>query len=284
MPACKRRRLIDIVSVLDEIKSLLNVQDYNSIKLLLAAYDKTEGQIARDQKKFTTKSTLYIKTCHYIFEQLPAPLLAISKVVAILNRIEKVTLESKTLPKDSLLSATILRIKSEMAHEITEEKNKIIQDCSQLQISMRIKSMSMILQVNADQLHACSDSCSLIENILPEYILENKYYMTLRNYCLLGAMLLFIENKKTELTTILCKTRSLRHAENVYNYSDLEKAETDIYRMIESERKAKSVKRENARVQKKSIKNLEDEITILENEHKKATDKLRSIRLENDEK
>jgi len=63
---------------------------------------------------------------------------------------------------------------------------------------------------------------------------------------------------------------------------DLEKAETNIYRMIESERKAKSLKRENSKIQKKSIKNLEDEISILENELKKATEKLRIIRLEND--
>jgi hypothetical protein len=279
MPACKRRKLTDIVAVLAEIQTHLHENDYNNIRILLAAYDRIEGQISRDQKKFTTKPTLYTKTCHYIFEHLPGPLLAISKVVAILERIEKVTLESKTLPRDSLLSVTILRVKAEVAQKIIEDKNKIIQECSQLQVSIRLNSMSMILQVNPHLSGAKSD----IENTLGEYIIENKHYIILRNYCLLGAMLLFTENKKTELTKILCTTRKLWHAENVYNYADLEKAETEIYRMIESERKAKSVKREHAKVQKKSIKNLEDEISILENEYKQAIEKLKTIRLEIEE-
>jgi len=284
MAGCKRtRKLTDIVSVLDEIQNHLrisNITTYNHIKTLLAAYDKTESQIARDQKKYTSKSTLYTKTCHYIFENLAAPLLAINKVIAILGRIDKVTLESKTLAKDLALSDTVLRIKTEAAHAYTEQQDNTVQRCSQLQVSIRIKSMSMILQVNPELSAQESDRCVLVENILPPYILSNKHYLILRNFCLLGAMLLFTENQKFELTKILCKTRTLWYADKVYNCADLEKAETNIYRMIESERKAKAVKKENAKIQKKSIKNLDDEIGILENELKQATDKLRIIRLE----
>jgi len=284
MAGCKRsRKLADIVAVLDEIQTHLrvnNITTYNNIRTLLAAYDKTESQIARDQKKYTPKSTLYTKTCHFIFENLATPLLAINKVIAILSRIEKVTLESRTLPKHSALCDTVLRIKTEAMRAYTEQQENIVERCSQLQVSIRIKSMSMILQVNPELSGEESDRCVLVENILPPYILNNKHYLILRNFCLLGAMLLFTEKQNSELTKILCQTRTLWYADKVYNYADLEKAEINIYRMIESERKAKSVKRENAKIQKKSIKNLEDEITILENELKQATDKLQTIRLE----
>jgi len=286
MAGCKRqRKLTDIVSVLDEIHSHLHINHittYNNIKTLLAVYDKTESQIAREQKKYTSKNILYTKTCHFVFENLATPLLAINKVISILGRIDKVTLQSKTLPKDAALSDTILLIKTEMAREYTENQNKIVQECSQLQVSIRIKSMSMILQVNQKLSAEESDTCVVVEDILPPYILNNKHYMILRNFCLLGAMLLFTEKQNSELTKILCQTRTLWYADKVYNCVDLEKAETNIYRMIESERKAKSLKRENSKIQKKSIKNLEDEISILENELKKATEKLRIIRLEND--
>jgi len=286
MAGCKRqRKLTDIVSVLDEIHSYLHINHittYNNIKTLLAVYDKTESQIAREQKKYTSKNILYTKTCHFVFENLATPLLAINKVISILGRIDKVTLQSKTLPKDAALSDTILLIKTEMAREYTENQNKIVQECSQLQVSIRIKSMSMILQVNQKLSAEESDTCVVVEDILPPHILNNKHYMILRNFCLLGAMLLFTEKQNSELTKILCQTRTLWYADKVYNCVDLEKAETNIYRMIESERKAKSLKRENSKIQKKSIKNLEDEISILENELKKATEKLRIIRLEND--
>jgi len=53
-------------------------------------------------------------------------------------------------------------------------------------------------------------------------------------------MLVFTENRKIELTRILSQTRRLRHAESVYSHTDLEKAETDIYRMIEAEQKGKA--------------------------------------------
>jgi len=284
MAGCKRsRKLTDIVAVLGEIQTHLRVNNtatYNNIKTLLAAYDKIESQIARDQKKYTPKSILYTKTCHFIFENLAKPILAIHKVIAILSRIDKVTLESKTLPKGSALSDTILRIKTEVMREYTEQQDNIVQQYSQLQVSIRIKSMSMILQVNPELSGEESNQCVLVENILPAYILNNKHYLILRNFCLLGAMLLFTENQKIELTKILCQTRTLWYADKVYSYADLEKAETNIYRMIESERKAKALKRENAKIQKKSIKNLENEISILENELKQATDKLRTIRLE----
>ena len=286
MAGCKRqRKLTDIVLVLDEIHSHLRINHittYNNIKRLLAAYDKTESHIAREQKKYTSKNILYTKTCHFVFENLATPLLAINKVICILGRIDKVTLQSKTLPKDAALSDTILLIKTEMAREYTENQNKIVQECSQLQVSIRIKSMSMILQVNQKLSAEESDTCVVVEDILPPYILNNKHYMILRNFCLLGAMLLFTEKQNSELTKILCQTRTLWYADKVYNCVDLEKAETNIYRMIESERKAKSLKRENSKIQKKSIKNLEDEISILEDELKKATEKLRIIRLEND--
>jgi len=284
MAGCKRqRKLSDIVSVLDEIKILIaekHTTTYNHIKTLLAAYDKTESQIARDQKKYTPKHILYTKTCHFIFENLVTPLLAINKVIAILGRIDKVTSQSKTLPKDAALSDTILLIKTEMAREYTEKQNNIVQQCSQLQVSIRINSMSIILKVNPELSPEESDRCVSLEEILTPHILNNKHYLMLRNFCLLGAMLLFTENQNLELTKILCQTRTLWYADKVYNCADLEKAETNIYRMIESERKAKAVKRENAKIQKKSIKNLDDEIGILENELKQATDKLRIIRLE----
>jgi len=284
MAGSKRpRKLTDIVAVLDEIQTLFRVNHtttYNNIKTLLAAYDKTESQIAREQKKYTPKHILYTKTCHFIFENLATPLLAINKVIAILGRIDKVTLQSKTLPKDAALSDTILLVKTEMAREYTEKQNTIVQQCSQMQVSIRIKSMSMILQVNPKLSGEEPNSCVLVENILPAHILNNKHYLILRNFCLLGAMLLFTESQKLELTKILCQTRTLCYADNVYTYADLEKAETNIYRMIESERKSKAVKRENSKIQKKSIKNLDDEIGILENELKQATDKLKTIRLE----
>ena len=94
-------------------------------------------------------------------------------------------------------------------------------------------------------------------------------------------MFVFTENRKIELTRILSQTRRLRHADSVYNHADLENAEIVIHRMIEAERKAN--RRENAKVQTRSIKILEDEIRILENEHKRATEKLRTIRLEVEE-
>jgi len=100
------------IEVMNEIQPLLHINDYNKIKTLLAAYDKTESQITREQKKYNSETKLYSKPCHFIFEYLTTPLLAISKVVAILNRIDKVTLESKILPKDAVLSATILKIKT----------------------------------------------------------------------------------------------------------------------------------------------------------------------------
>jgi len=47
--------------------------------------------------------------------------------------------------------------------------------------------------------------------------------------------------------------------------------------------KPRTVRGENAKVQTKSIKILEDEIRILENEHKRATEKLKTIRFEVEE-
>jgi len=129
MAGCKRqRKLTDIVLVLDEIHSHLRINHittYNNIKRLLAAYDKTESHIAREQKKYTSKNILYTKTCHFIFENLATPLLAINKVISILSTIEKITLESKTLPKDSALSGIVLRIKTEAARAYTKEQENI---------------------------------------------------------------------------------------------------------------------------------------------------------------
>ena len=148
---------------MNEIQPLLHINDYNTIKTLLAEYHKTESQITREKKMYNSKTKLYSKTCHCIFEYLTTPLLAISKVVAILNRIDKVTLESKTSTKDAILSATILRIKTSVAKEYTEQKIRIVQECSEVQISIRIKSMSMILQVNPDMSGDESEHCPLIE-------------------------------------------------------------------------------------------------------------------------
>jgi len=133
MPSCKRpRKLSDIVSVLDIIQKHVDVDDYNYITMLLSLYDKTERKLAREQKKYTSKASLYSKTCHEIFEDFPLPLLGMSKIGMVLKRIELVTNESKTLSKNDFLSNTISKTFNLKIIEYATKNEKIVIQCSQL--------------------------------------------------------------------------------------------------------------------------------------------------------
>jgi hypothetical protein len=274
MPQTKRpRKMNDIVSVLDQVANYVNEQDYENIKMLLSVYDKIEAQITRQQKKFVSKVTLYTKTCHSIFEQLPGPLLAMCKVSTILDRVHEVMVSATTMSKEEEFSKVIHNMKTKSNNEYAQKKASIVQNCTQLQISIRIRSMSKILQINQGVTH----TCPLIENMLPEFVLQSKYYMILKNCCLLGALVLYTERKKLEFLESLAQIRTIRHCENVHNHVDFEKTEKLIYKMIEIEGKAKFVKKQNTKAQKESLKKLDNVISILQTEYDSAQDKLHDV-------
>lgn len=279
MPQCKRgRKLSDIVSVLDEIRHHVHVDDYNHIINLLSIYDQTATLIARNNKRVSSMLTLYTKTCHHIFESLPGPHLDIMKISTILQRIEDVTLTAKTLPKDKQLSDVIYSVKLKKNDEYVQKRSHILKQTSHLQISIRIRSMSKILFINQDYTQGKLDSCRLLEGVIPEYVLQSKQYGILKNYCLLGAIIKYTDRKKQEYSKIFENIRTITYAKNVKTQSDLEKVENDIYQMIELERKAKIVKTLNSKKRKQSVKNLDNIISVLRAEHDSAKQKLEQIR------
>jgi len=279
MPLCKRpRKLPDIVSVLDEIQQYVHIDDYNHIIILLSIYDQAENHIARANKKITTKSTLYTKTCAYIFESLPGPHFDILKILTILQRIEDVTLAAKTLPKDQQLSDIICSVKLKKIDECAQTRSKILKQTSQLQISMRIRSMSKILFINKCSVADKMDSCRRLEGVIPDYVLQSKQYGILKNYCLLGAIIQYTDRKKQEYLKIFSIIQTITHAKNVKTQRDLEKVENEIYQMIELERKAKIVKTQNSKKRKESVKKLDNMISVLRGEYDSAKQKLQHIR------
>lgn len=281
MSSWKRpRKLGDIVCVLDITQKHVDVDDYNYISMLLCLYDKTERKLAREQKKYTSKASLYSKTCHEIFEDFLLPLLGMSKIGIVLERIELVTNESKTLSKNDFLSDTISKIYNLQKIEYVAKNKKIVIQCSQFQTSIRIKSMSHIMQVNRQSHRDKSAQCVFIECFLPEYLLTSKQCLILNFFCLLGAIILFTNRKKNEVAKAFLQICSLKYAANVCNQIDLEKAESNIYHLIEKERKSKSVKKKNTKAKKVCMKNLDKGIAILELQHQHAKGRLRDIRLE----
>ena len=279
MPLCKRpRKLPDIVSVLDEIQQYVHIDDYNHIIILLSIYDQAENHIARANKKITTKSTLYTKTCQHIFESLPAPHFDIIKILTILQRIEDVTLAAKTLPKDQQLSDLIHSVKLKKNDECVQTRTHILKQTSQLQISMRIRSMSKILFINQCPIADKMDSCRVLEDVIPVDVLQSKQYGILKNYCLLGAIIQYTDKKKQEYSKIFSTIQTITYAKNVKTERDLEKVESEIYQMIEVERKAKIVKIQTSKQRKQSVKNIDNMISVLRAEYDSAKQKLEHIR------
>jgi len=278
MPASKRvRQINDIVSLLGALQSCVQGPDYDEICRLLSIYDRTENQITREQKRAMSKAMLYAKTSHLIFTNLCNISLTSHRVVSTLQRIEEVVEASKRIPNQVLLSESISSIKRKSQSDREIQQQKIIHDCSQLQISIRIQTMSRIVQVGRScgpAVESVGERCSLLENIIPDYVLQSRLYATLRNCCLLGAVVAHTQVQTEQMRVSLSKIVLPIHPRPILNCGDLERAEAAIYEMIEKTKKAKSIRRQNNKLRKQAMEKLQIDFVTLSNELVSANAKL----------
>jgi len=290
----RQRKINDVVSLLGILQEEpgVNPRDYAEICRLLSIYDQAENNITRQEQRVIAKHALYSKTCYLVFTDLCNVSLASSKLLSTLKRIDRVVETSKTIPSQLLLSEAICAVKQQSQTEWEAQQRKIAHDCSQLQISLRIKTMSRIVQIgfsccaSADSVPARS---LLLEEVnpeeviaeftIPEHVLHNRLYSILKNYCLLGAVIAHTEVQKCQLRVSLSKLVFRMYPRAIANCGDLERAETAIYETIQKAKKAKSVRRQNNKVRKQAIEQLHSDFVVLNTELDSARAKLVETKL-----
>jgi len=282
MPPQKRpRKINDIVSLLQTLQTVVSKYDYDMIRDLLSLYDNVETRIAREQKRIMSKGTLYSNACHSIFAQLCQSSLVANHFLLIMQRIDELTETSRNSSTEALYNEAIASIRAKKGQDRCAQKEAIIHECSHLQISLRIKTISMAIHFNADVDGVGPDRCSLLENVIPEYILQSKLFCTLRNYCMLGAVVRYTENQKKRMKECLMNVRFPVYNKPILDCGDLERAEVAILAMIERNKKSKSVRRHNTKLQKEAIKVLQSDFLILEIEASNAKTKLEKVKSDN---
>jgi len=283
------RKINDVVSllgILQEEKEL-NPCDYAEICRLLSMYDQAENNITRQEQRVIAKHVLYSKTCYLVFTDLCNVSLAADKLLSMLKRIDKVVETSKTIPNQLLLSEAISAIKLQSQTEWEVRQRKIVHECSQLQVSLRVKTMSRIVQIGVScgaPSESVPASSLLLENVnpedvipelkIPEYVLHNRVYSTMKNQCLMGAIIAHTAAQKYHLKLSLSKLVFRMYPHAIANCGDLERAETAIYDTIQKAKKAKSVRRHNNKVRKQALEQLHSDLVVLNNELSSARVKL----------
>jgi len=231
MPAQKRpRKINDIVSLLQTLQTIVPKYDYDMIRGLLSTYDKVETQIAREEKRSMTKGLLYNKSCHHIFADLCQSSLVSNHFVLIMQRIDEVTQTSRSSSTNVVYNEEIASIRAKKGQDRCTQKEAIIQEYSHLQMSLRIKTISMAIHFNAHSDGVGPDQCSLLENVIPEYILQNKMFCMLRNYCMLGAVVRHTENQEKKKAECFSSVRFPVYNKPILDCSDLERAEVSTHR------------------------------------------------------
>lgn len=221
------------VAILDYMQGVLCCDDYQDLQECVFEHDRHLTKTQQSGKKHCSDTFLYTKSCALIFSDLHATLVGHCEFMYALNKCLDVSLlvaeimlhhsaddvkmndddeDPQELSKTVLLAQGIMVITTQNAIRVRADKEMITNTNSQLRFAMRYKTLARILHLSrgheeenvTTKVTETTDKQGKKSNSGPDDAIDIGFrglnaYETLKNKCMLGAIIQYTARSKERL-------------------------------------------------------------------------------------